>query len=97
MAIPQVTMNRNKQSPIILWAIVIFGIVAGYLYYSQVLKQVVPLQPPTIPAGDTLAKFKDVKFDFSIFNDARFKALQVIGEYPVQPGATGKADLFAPF
>ena len=78
-------------------AIVFAGIAGGYLYYSQVLQQISPPQIPEISSSDTLAKFKDIKFDFSIFDDARFRSLKVFGESPVQPGTTGKTDLFSPF
>jgi hypothetical protein len=90
-------IQKQKQSPVVLVAIVLAGIVGGYLYYSQVLQQISPPQVPQISASDTLAKFKEIKFDFSIFDNAQFKALKTIGESPVQPGITGKDDLFAPF
>jgi hypothetical protein len=94
---PTTAIQKKSQSSVVLAAIVIAGIVGGYLYYSQVLQQLSPPQVPQISASDTLAKFKEIKFDFSIFNDAQFKALRTIGESPVQPGVTGKDDLFAPF
>lgn len=93
-----ITQAKSKQSPAILIAIAIAGLLGGYFYYSQVLKESIPpVRLPAISAGDTLAKFKDLKFDFSIFDDARFKSLKIFGESPVQPGASGRTDLFAPF
>ena len=73
------------------------GIIAGYLFFSMTIqgsKEGIPL--PVI-ADDTLSKFKDLSLDFSIFDDARFKSLKIFGESPVQPGPTGRLDIFAPF
>lgn len=89
--------NRNKQSPIISIAIILAGLIGGYIYYSQTPVETSPIQTVSISADDNLSKFKDLKFDFSILDDARFQALKIFGESPVLPGSTGRTDIFAPF
>lgn len=91
-------MAVSKTSPVITIAIIALGFIAGYFYYSQALQNPPPpVQPINISADDSLAKFKDLKFNFSILDDEKFKALKILGESPVQPGVKGKTDLFAPF
>ena len=90
--------TKNSTSPVILIAIVTLGLIAGYFYYSQALQdQALPIQPISIPAEDKLAKFKDLKLNFSAVDDLTFKVLRIFGESPVQPGSTGRVDIFAPF
>ncbi|MBI2669727.1 MAG: hypothetical protein HYX20_01070 [Candidatus Yanofskybacteria bacterium] len=90
--------TRNTTSLLILVAIALFGLIVGYFYYSQALQdQVIPISPIDISADDGLAKFKDLKLDFSVLDGLAFKALRIFGESPVQPGSTGRADPFAPF
>jgi len=92
-----ITSTENKHSPIILVSLLIASLIGGYFYYVQVLKpEALPIQTG-VSATDTLSKFKDLKLDFSILDDAKFKSLKIFGESPVQPGATGRVDLFAPF
>lgn len=78
---------------------IFLGIVGGYLYYSQILKgQSQPGQAITVPAQDSLSKFKETKsFNFSIFEDDKFKSLRTLGQSPVEPGSTGRNDPFLPF
>lgn len=93
--IPQ---KRDSTSPVILLAIVILGAILGYFYYNSALKDQAFVIPTfEIPPNDTLSGFKDFKLDFSPFDNLKFRALRVFGESPVQPGSTGKSDLFAPF
>lgn len=93
-----VSPTKNLTSPVILWAIVALGLIAGYFYYTQALQdQAQPFAPLEVAPGDNLAKFKDLSFDFGPFDSLQFKALRIFGESPVKPGATGRADIFAPF
>ncbi len=92
------TSNRDETSPVILIAIAVLGLIAGYFYYSSVLKSgIVEVPPSNIQTSDNLSKFKDLKLDFSPFDQLKFKSLTIFGESPVQPGSTGRADPFAPF
>ncbi|MEK7151642.1 MAG: hypothetical protein AAB784_02945 [Patescibacteria group bacterium] len=93
-----ITTNKNSTSAVILIAIVGLGAIVGYFYYSQALQdQVQPFASFEIPANDNLIKFKDFNLDFGPFDDLQFKVLRVFGESPVNPGAAGKSDIFAPF
>ena len=78
-------------------AIIVLGIIAGYLFFSMTIQGGEMGIPPPVTTDDTLSKFKDISLDFSIFDDARFKSLKIFGESPVQPGLTGRADIFAPY
>ncbi len=90
------TALRNQQSPIVLIAIILLGLIAGYFYYSQVLQgQPTSIAPSTVLPNDTLSKFKDFKFNFSILDDPQFKSLKIFGDSPVLPGQTGKPDAFS--
>lgn len=90
--------TKNSPSPVISLAIIALGLIVGYFYYAQALKdQPQPFAPFEVPAGDTLVKFKNLTLDFGPFDDVQFKALRIFGESPVQPGATGRVDIFAPF
>ena len=89
----------KKTNPLFIQIFIIaLGLVAGYLIYSQFLGGgAVMIQPPST-GGNDLAKFKDVgSFDFDFLKSDSLKSLKVLGEVPVQPGVTGKQDLFAPF
>jgi len=50
----------------------------------------------TTTFSDNLKIFENLKIDFSILDNNKYKALQIFGESPVSPGVTGKKDLFAP-
>jgi len=91
--------NKAGTSVFIQIAIVLLGIIGGYMYYSNIIRPAkVTLSVPEIPKEDTLNKFKDTKsFDFSVLNDPIFKSLKILGDVPVKPGTTGRTDLFAPF
>jgi hypothetical protein len=93
-------MAPVKENPnlIIPIALVALGIIAGYLFYSQSLKgDALDIPPPAISSDQTLSKFKSLNLDFSVFDDFKFRSLKVFGESPVQPGPTGRVDIFAPF
>ena len=74
--------------------IVVLGIIVGYVMYSQTSGESVDV--PLSVAGDTCyVKFKDLHFDFSLFQNQQFNSLVIYGEYPIQPGVVGKQDPFA--
>ena len=88
-------MNSSPRLYIIL--IIAIGLVGGYVVYSQWLKPAEALiPPPAISSQDSLSTFKDLKIDFSILDNPAYKSLITSGESPVNPGITGKTDLFAP-
>jgi len=93
------TAGTSKENPsrVIPIAIIVLGIIAGYLFFSMTIQGGEMGIPPPVTTDDTLSKFKDISLDFSIFDDARFKSLKIFGESPVQPGLTGRADIFAPY
>ncbi len=89
--------NPTSNAKLFGFLIVLVGIVGGYLYYSQTIKPSEATTPPApVAANDDLRAFQDLKLDFSILNDTVYKSLSVFGEAPVNPGITGKKDLFAP-
>lgn len=86
-----------QPSKLYVLLIVLIGLVLGYVVYSQwisPMQAVIP--PPPVSNQDTLATFKDLRIDFSALNDTVSKELIISGESPVNPGVTGKKDLFAP-
>ena len=74
--------------------ILLVGLVAGYLYYSQALRS--SSGPMFIaPSSDTLSKFNGLGLNFGVLDDPKFKSLKIFGESPVTPGPTGRTDIFA--
>lgn len=77
--------------------IILAGIAGGYLLYSQWVAPGEEAIPPSpISSHDDLAAFKSLTIDFSVFTSPAYKNLVIFGELPVNPGITGKKDLFAP-
>lgn len=74
--------------------IIFIGAAAGYLYYSQTAEVIVDIGGP--PISQELEKFDRIKLDFSILEDERYRSLEVYGEIPVDPGVTGRKNIFAP-
>ncbi len=84
-------------SKLYLLLIVLMGLIGGYVFYGQWIKpseEVIP--PPAIDKQDTLNSFRNMKIDFSAIGGSLTKELIISGEAPVNPGVTGKKDLFAP-
>ncbi len=76
--------------------IVLAGLVGGYIAYSQWIKPFEVSTPaPLISNKDGLSAFKNLKIDFKVLDDPAYKSLITSGESPVNPGVTGKKDLFA--
>lgn len=74
--------------------IIFIGFALGYLYYSQTSETIVDIGQLEIDSD--LRYFENAKLDFSILEDERYKALEVYGEVPVDPGVTGRRNIFAP-
>ncbi len=96
---PNQQKTKGSSGLFVQLAIILLGIVGGYIYYSQVVAPYKEdIQLPDIPVKDSLTKFKDVKsFNFEVLNDPNFKALTILGDIPVKYESTGRTDLFAPF
>lgn len=89
--------QSNNQTTLIVALILVLGFAVGYFYYSQwVIPAQVPIEPPSITGRDDLKMFENLKIDFSILDNNKYKVLEVFGESPVNPGVTGKKDIFAP-
>ena len=89
--------QSNNQSFLIAALIVGVGFAVGYFYYSQwAVPAKVPIEPPPVAGRDDLKTFGNLKIDFSILDNKKYKTLEIFGESPVNPGATGKRDIFAP-
>ena len=82
------------QTKIMLGFIIFIGAAAGYLYYSQTSEIIVDTGGS--PISQELENFDRIKLDFSILEDERYKSLEVYGEIPVNPGVTGRKNIFAP-
>jgi len=83
-----------RQSPVILYLIMLLGFVVGFLYTSQSDPSA---SVPAVPAADqltTLQGLANLKIDYSLLTSSQFQQLQVFGELPVQPQGGGKSDPF---
>jgi len=88
---------QESYSKLYVSLIVLVGLIGGYVVYSQWVKPSETLvPPPTISTKDGPATLKSIKIDFSVLDDSTYKKLITSGESPVNPGITGKKDLFAP-
>lgn len=81
------------QSKVMLGFIIFIGIAAGYLYYGQTSETLV-VEP--IEVDPSLQAFSSITVDSSILEDERYTSLEIFGEIPVNPGITGKRNIFAP-
>lgn len=88
-------MITRSQANLFSILLIIVGVIGGYLYYTQFASQSVVLKTELIDRDD-LEKFQNLKLDFSVLDSDLFEALQQIGEAPIDPGQTGKKDIFAP-
>ena len=81
------------QSKVILGFIIFMGLAAGYLYYGQTSDTLVA-EP--VELDSSLQAFSNITVDLSILDDERYKSLEIFGEIPVNPGITGKRNIFTP-
>jgi hypothetical protein len=87
--------QQNQQSLLMLVMIILLGLALGYFYYSSYII-IDPVPPPPISEADDLKAFEGLQIDFDILSNKKYQALQIFGEAPVNPGATGKKDIFSP-
>ena len=83
-------ITQIGQSKAILAFIVILGTIAGYLSYSGSESPVVPDQAIPSTRKDSIESLADFSIDFSILDNEDYKALEIFGENPVNPGITGE-------
>lgn len=89
--------QSNNQTTLVIALIIILGFAIGYFYYSQwAVPARVSVEPLLVTGRDDLKMFENLKIDFSILDNKKYKTLEVFGESPVNPGVTGKKDIFAP-
>lgn len=83
---------RPRQNKLLLYFIILLGLVGGYIFYSSSV-------PGSIeaPKSSDLDRLKNAKIDFAILNNEKYRSLKIFGEMPVNPGSTGKPDLFSGF
>ena len=86
------------RSKLIISLVIGVGLVFGYLGYSQADDPIAGLliDQPSIKTED-LDSFKNLKIDFSVLDDERYRELEIYGENPVDPGIVGeRKNPFAP-
>ena len=77
--------------------IILIGLIGGYVFYGQWIKPSEAAIPaPAVDKQDNLNSFRNMRIDFAAIKNISSKDLVVSGEAPVNPGVTGKKDLFAP-
>lgn len=87
-------MASLRQSPLLLYLIMLLGFVLGFLYNNQLDPSAhVPAIPPNFQLT-SLKSLENLKIDYSVLSNDQFKQLKIYGQLPVpvQPG--GKDDLF---
>ena len=77
----------------ILIIIVITGVALGYIYYTNSSSELF-VAPPLNGKVDDLSELASLSLDLSLFDVAG--SLRIYGEYPVDPGTTGRRNPFAP-
>jgi hypothetical protein len=91
-------MNPSQSSSKLYTAlIIILGLVGGYIVYSQFIQpSAAVIQAPVLDKQDGESTLKNIRINFKILDDPAYKNLVISGESPVNPGVTGKKDIFAP-
>ena len=84
-------LNNN----FIFIVIAIIGLVVGNFYYSSFTSETF-VTPALNGQVDDLSGFEDINLDVSDLQKNQINSLRIFGEYPVNPGLTGKRNLFAP-
>lgn len=79
--------------------LLLLSLIAGLVFYFQIIRPGQVNEYEILPDVQRevlkFRAFKDMQFDFSIFERADFKNLRIFGEVPVRPAPGGKTDLFA--
>jgi len=84
-------------SKLYILLIILIGLIGGYVFYAQWIKPSETVIPAAaVDKQDNLNSFRNMRIDFTAIKNISSKDLIVSGEAPVNPGVTGKKDLFAP-
>lgn len=89
-------MPHSGPNKLVLYLIMLIGFAAGYLYHSQIGGFEPSVEQIPKAGEEEFKALKGLKIDFKTLEDPRYASLQVFGELPVNPGAVGKRDPFAP-
>lgn len=76
--------------------IIIAGLVGGYIYHTNISSEIF-INQPLNGRIDDLKDLANIDINFSSLEVSEINNLNILGEYPVNPGITGKRDIFAPF
>jgi hypothetical protein len=87
-------MARSAKINIFGLLIVFLGVAAGLIYYMGLIDPEVPAASVTYP---DLLRFRTMSLNFSVLDETSFENLETFGEIPVNPGATGRDNIFDPF
>lgn len=88
----------DRQTRLLSVLIIFVGLIAGYVIYSGssgIVESGIPALKED--SKDSLSQFNNISLNFTVFDSPDLKLLRQFGEAPVNPGQTGKADLFATF
>lgn len=66
------------------------GLVFGYLSYSEMDELMVDVGTEIVASKEELESLKNFSIDFSILSNETYRALEIFGENPVDPGTTGE-------
>lgn len=89
------SMPQNRPNSLMILLVAVLGLAAGYFVYRGMAAYTVP--PAPAAGAEAFSELKNLTVDFSVLQDQRFRALQVFGELPVNPGLGGKVDPFSSF
>lgn len=87
-------MAFNKQSPVLLYLIMLLGFVLGFLYNSQLdpSSAVEPISSKFLLTS--MRGLENLKIDYTILTSQQFQSLEVFGQLPVPVQAGGNDDPF---
>ncbi len=94
MVKPAEQKKRQKTLIIILIVVVIIAIIVWYLGLQEGPSIKVPAESGVSPAEEIL---KEIKLDFSVFDDPLFKSLKSHGALPITVGETGRENPFSSY
>ena len=87
-------MASIRQSPVLLYLIMLLGFALGFLYNSQLDPSAVVTPIPAQFELTSLKSLQNLKIDYSVLASDEFKQLRIFGQLPVQPQAGGKSNPF---
>lgn len=85
--------SRGETSRTFVVLLLLFALIGGYLYYTQIAKQNLPVYQAPL-SDPEFTKFQSFSLDVSLFDSRKFEELRVFGESPVSRVRGGKANLF---